>query len=504
MTAAAEATKFITSLTVPTGPKAGRKVKLAPFQKSFIRGALAKKTTVAVLCVARGAGKSTLSAGLAVGALLGVWDPQPRREIVLAARTRDQARICWDFCSAFARTLPEDIRQRLTFRKAPRLEIEYVDNNGPHLIKALAAEGKNNLGGASNLAILDERGSWNIESGDELENAIITGLGKRNGRAILISTSAQDDAHPFSRWLDAPPVGTFVQEHRPLPNLPPDDLASLHVANPGCAVGVGPSEAWLLEQARRSIERGGNTLAAFRNLNRNERCSAEARAYLLHAEEWLRCECEDPPPREGPCVVAVDLGGSASMSASAYYWHQTGRLEARGWFPNNPNLLQRGQNDAVNTRYCEMQRRGELSTLGDQTVPVSEWLIEVFRHVEGQQIAAFVADRFKSAEISEGLAKAGVRAPVIWRGMGFRDGGEDTDRLRRAAYDGKIKSKPSLLLRSAFGDCVTVLDPAANSKIAKARSNGRIDAACATTLAVAEGARIAARPVKQSRGLVWA
>jgi phage terminase large subunit-like protein len=91
---------------------------------------------------------------------------------------------------------------------------------------------------------------------------------------------------------------------------------------------------------------------------------------------------------------------------------------------------------------------------------------------------------------------------VIWRGQGFRDGGEDCERFRRAAFDGLVKSAPSLLLRSAFADAVTLRDPANNLKLAKARSKGRIDAAAATVLAVAEGARMLARPRRAAR-MVW-
>ena len=100
------------------------------------------------------------------------------------------------------------------------------------------------------------------------------------------------------------------------------------------------------------------------------------------------------------------------------------------------------------------------------------------------------------------MQRAGVTAPVGWRGMGFKDGGEDCERFRRAAFDGLVKSKPSLLLRSAFADTVTLRDPANNLKLAKARSKGRIDAAAATVLAVAEGARMAARPRSRTR-IAW-
>jgi phage terminase large subunit-like protein len=478
-------------------------VRLAPFQKQFVQGALADRVDVGVLSIGRGNAKTALSAGVALGAILGVWDVQPAREVVIAARTRDQARIAWDFAAQFALGLPIETQKRLTFRRSPRLEIELEDDRGSHFLRAISADGKNALGGAPTLCLMDERGHWPLDQGDELEHALLSGLGKRGGRALIISTSASDDAHPFSKWIDDPLPGTYVQEHRPAPGLPADDLDSLLVANPGARHGIGSSEEWLVAQARRAIQRGGSTLSSFRLYNRNERVSGEARDVLLTVDQWLTCEVSELPPREGSVVVGIDLGGSASMSAAAFYWPATGRLEAVGTFPSRPGLADRGAADGVSGRYVEMSERGELSTLGDKTVPVAEWLACVARHVEGETISAIVADRFKQAELSEGLVKAGLVAPVNWRGMGFRDGGEDCERLRRAAFDGRVRSLPSLLLRSAFADAVTIKDPAGNLKLAKARSLGRIDAASATVLAVAEGARQSARPVKVGRAPIW-
>jgi phage terminase large subunit-like protein len=150
-----------------------------------------------------------------------------------------------------------------------------------------------------------------------------------------------------------------------------------------------------------------------------------------------------------------------------------------------------------------MKDRGELSTLGDQTVPIAAWLIEVMKHIEGEPVAALVADRYKQSELGEAIERAGIRAAVVWRGFGFKDGNEDCERFRRAAFDGKVLTTASLLLRSAFADAVTLRDPANNLKLAKARSTGRIDAASATVIAVAEGARIMGRPSHKGGRIAW-
>jgi phage terminase large subunit-like protein len=502
MKASTKAIQFLQSLRIPEGPKSGDAMKLAPFQRQFVKGALADDVNIAVLSIGRGNAKTALSAGIALGALLGEWDDQPKREILIAARTRDQARIAWQFVSGFAQSLPEDVQQQLIFRRSPRLEIEFEGDGGGHFLRAIAADGKSALGTAPTLVLMDERGHWPLDRGDDLEHALLSGLGKRGGRALIISSSAADDSHPFSRWIDDPQPGVYVQEHRPAPGLPADDRESLMLANPGAKHGIGANIKWLEAQAARAMARGGSALTSFRLYNRNERVSGETRDLLLTLDEWLACEVSELPPRDGPVVIGIDLGGSASMSAASFFWPESGRLECLGTFPKSPTLADRGAADGVSGRYVEMQDRGELSTLGDKTVPVGAWLAEVMRHVDGESVAAITADRYKQAELAEGMDRAGVSAPVIWRGQGFRDGGEDCERFRRAAFDGLVKSAPSLLLRSAFADAVTLRDPANNLKLAKARSKGRIDAAAATVLAVAEGARMLARPRRAAR-MVW-
>ncbi len=503
---AATVIEYLGTLKVPEGPKAGQPLKLAEYQRAFIRGAFEPGVMVACLSIGRGNAKTALAAGVALGSVMGVWDTQPHREIILAARNRDQARTAFQFVVGFIEGLPDAEQDLFAIRRGAKLEVEYKANGGG-LIRVIPADGKSILGGAPTLAILDERAAWERDKGDALENAILSGLGKRDGKALIISTSAPDDANTFSRWLDEPPPGSYVQEHRPAFGLPADDLESLLIANPGAAEGIGASADWLVAQARRAIARGGSALSSFRNLNRNERVSSEDRSVLVTVDEWLAAEVapDDLPPREGICICGTDLGGSRSMSAVSFYWPETGRLEALGTFPAKPGLADRGASDGVGGRYVEMQERGELSVMGENTVPAGPWLAEVVRQLDGITPACIVGDRFRHAEFVEAMDKAGLgRVPFIWRGFGWKDGAEDIERFRRALFDGEVKTVPSLLLRSAFADAITLVDPAGNHKLAKARSLGRIDAAAAAVLAIAEGARRIARPSKQARVPVWA
>ena len=192
------------------------------------------------------------------------------------------------------------------------------------------------------------------------------------------------------------------------------------------------------------------------------------------------------------------------MSAAALYWPLTGRLEAVGAFPATPGLADRGAADGVSGRYVEMSDRGELRTMGDTTVPVDRFLADVVALLEGQAPAAIVGDRFRHAEFLEALRGAGLdRVPCVWRGFGWKDGSEDVERFRRALFEGRVRTTPSLLLRSAFADAITLVDPAGNHKLARGRSTGRIDAAAATVIAVAQGVRMQGQPESKAR-MIWA
>ncbi|WP_417587400.1 terminase large subunit domain-containing protein [Pararhodobacter oceanensis] len=502
---ASAALRFLPKLVIPEGRLAGRRLRLAKYQKQFIRGAFAKGVNVACLSIGRGNAKTAISAGIALGHLMGEIEAQPKREIIFAARNRDQARTAFGFLVGFIEGLPEDQQEQFTIRRGSKLEVETAENGGG-LARVIAADGKSILGGAPTLAVLDERAAWERDKGDNLENAILSGLGKRDGRALIISTSSSDDSNAFARWLDEPPNGTYVQEHRPPPGLPPDDLESLLIANPGAKEGIGPTPEWLVSQAQRAIARGGSALSSFRNLNRNERVSSDDRSVLLTVDEWMACEVapDDLPPREGPVVLGVDLGGSRSMSAAALYWPDTSRLECVGAFPCNPSLADRGQADGVAGRYDEMSERGELVTMGDTTVPVDRFIADVVARLDGQPPASIVGDRFRYAEFIEALRAAGLeRVPFIPRGQGWKDSAEDVERLRRAVFEGQVKSVPSLLLRSAFADAITLVDPAGSHKLAKGRSLGRVDAVAATVVAVAQGQRMRKTPARQAR-MAWA
>ena len=120
MKASTKAIKFIETLRIPTGKKAGAPMKLAQYQRRFIRGAFAEGIRVAVLSVARGNAKSATVASIAVAELFGVFNDQPRREILLAAGKRDQAEVVWTYCLDLIRAMPVEVQEHIKVRYSPK------------------------------------------------------------------------------------------------------------------------------------------------------------------------------------------------------------------------------------------------------------------------------------------------------------------------------------------------------------------------------------------------
>ena len=125
MTDADKVIEFAATLKIPEGPKAGEPLVLCQYQQEFIRGALEPDTEMAILTIARGNAKTALAAVIALAHLIGVYDTQPRREVLLAALTRDQAKIAWQFVLGFSESLPDDVQEQLTIRRGSKLEIEF-------------------------------------------------------------------------------------------------------------------------------------------------------------------------------------------------------------------------------------------------------------------------------------------------------------------------------------------------------------------------------------------
>ena len=477
---------YLGGLTVTQGAGIGRPLELFPWERRFIRGALRSGVEEAALSVARGAGKTTLCAGLACAALDGPL-AELRGETVVIASSFDQARITYEHVLSFMADVIDEDRKRWRIQdSANRATIE--DRETGARVRVLGSDPRRAHGLAPVLVICDEPSQWPESTSERMIAALRTSMGKIDGsRLVALGTRPADASHWFEKQLQG--GADYSQNHAARPHDSPFQKRTWTRANPSLPYMPGLLRTVRKEAARARIDPA--IMPSFRALRLNQGTSDVQRASLLSAGLWETLEGE--ALTVGSCVWGVDLGATAAMSAVCAYWPDTGRLDFLAAFPTEPSLAERGLLDGVGRLYVDMAARGELIQAGGRVVDVETLLREAMGRFGAPDAVA--ADRWRHGELADGLDVAGIPASTfVVRGQGFKDGGEDVRAFRRSCLTGRVIPVKSLLMRSAMREAVTVADAAGNEKLAKAtqggrRARGRDDAAAAGILAVAVGSR---------------
>ena len=476
---------YIEGLTLGQGRDAGKPFKLHPWEKRFIRGAFSIEGDAA-LTLARGNGKTTLVAAIACATLDGPLI-SPMAETIVVASSFEQGLICFRHCQHFLGPAIEADKSAWRVQDSSnRASIENRKTGAR--IRVLGSDPRRAHGLAPSLVLADEPAQWPGNTIDKMLAALDTSLGKiPNSRMIWLGTRAASPDHPFEVALKQ--GVEYSQVHAAAKTDRPFHRRTWKRANPG--LDFLPD---LERKIRREAEKAKNdsaAMAAFRALRLNMGVSDTVESTLLDADTWQRIESAEVL-KGSRYVLGLDLGQSAAMSAAAAYWPDSGGLDCFAVFPETPGLDHRGLQDGVGRLYVECAERDELLQAGHRVSDIGALLREV-RDRWGDP-AAIVCDRWREAELRQTLeSEAFPRCPLVLRGMGYKDGGEDVRLFRGACLSDQVRPTVSLLLRSAMSGARVTTDPAGNSKLAKGgqgrRTRCRDDAAAAAILAVAEGRR---------------
>ena len=491
MSAADRTRRYVRGLVIGQGRRSGQPFEVLRWQSRFLRGALEPGVSESALTLARGGGKSTFTAAIACAALDGPL-AEPAAEVLVVASSHEQGQIVFrhvqrflaDKIAAGAFRMQDTVNSsRLTHRRTgTMLTVKGSDPRRLH-------------GAAPSLTIADELAQWPNPRIGEMLAALRTAAGKIPGsRLFLIGTRPADEAHPFATALRE---ADYCQVHAARPGDSPFARSTWRRANPSLA-HMPDLEVAIAREAK-AARRDPSLMASFKALRLNMGVAETEQAMLLGADTWAAIE--GGAEREGRPVWGLDLGTSASQSAVAAYWPESGRLEVLAAFPWEPSLSERGLRDGVGNLYLLCFDRGELIRAGRRAVELES----LFRQALARfgPPAAIAGDRWRDAEAFDALNSAGVPlAAFEARGQGFKDGAEDVRAFRRGCLEGKVRPVESLLLRHAMSEARVVMDPAGNAKLAKQSEAGRRlrardDAAAAAIVAVALGSRLEAAPARR-------
>lgn len=478
MTRGEKVIQFIERYCVtPEGADVGKPLKLADFQKRFVREIYDNPagTRRAYLSIARKNGKSGLIAGLLLAHLVGP-EAKLNSQIVSGALSRDQAALVFRLAAQMVQLSP-----KLT-------ELVRIIPSGKRLIglplnteyRALAADGKTAHGLSPVLAILDEIGQVRGPQSDFID-AITTSQGAHTEPLLIaISTQAASDADLFSIWLDDAAKSNDPRIVSHLYAAPEGcdllDGEGWRAANP--ALGLFRSEDDLREQMTQA-QRMPSMENTARNLLLNQRVSTEAP--FISPDVWRQCGA-DPEPFEGVVYAGLDLSARTDLTALVLVSRASGvwQVQAHFWTPAE-GLLERAKRDRV--PYDLWHRQGFLKTTPGATVDyehVANDMAEIFADLD---VHAIAYDRWRIDILKRELDRIGIELPLVPHGQGFKDMSPALDHLEAELLNGRLAHGNHPVLSMCAANAVTEKDPAGNRKLAKNKATGRIDGMVALAMA---------------------
>ena len=489
---------YLESLTVTQGVGRGLPFKVLPWERRFIRGAFGVDGDAA-LSVARGGGKTTLIAGIGAasvddeGPIL-----EPRAETVIVASSFDQGKIDFNHILAFMDARGNNMTDRRRWRVQDSVNKAVIECRlTGAVVKCIGSDPKRAHGLAPKLVIADEPAQWPSTTTDAMHSALKTSMGKIPGsRMIALGTRPDHPDHFFQKMLDG--GAAYSQCHAANPTDKPFQERTWRKANP--SLSHMPDLLKRIRAEADDARRDSSLLPMFKALRLNLGMADHEIQLLINADTWRAAEADIN--MSGGYALGLDLGTSASMSAAAGYWPDTGALDVMACFGDTPGLAERGLADGVGRKYCDMSDRGELITSVGRVSKLPDLLSEILER--WGKPSAIICDRWREAELRDALETGGFPiVPLVIRGMGFKDGGQDTRIFQRAVLAGHVHPARSLLLRYAMSEARTISDPAGNQKLAKKtegqrRLKARDDAAAAAILAVAAGYKHRAKKTQRS------
>ena len=443
-----------------------------------MENAIRPEIDTAALSLPRGNGKSWLAAHL-VSRVLTPTDPLfvPASESVLCAASIEQARIVF----RFARAELEPTGEYRFVDSATRVAIHHKPTHTR--LRVIGSKGKTAMGLVNcPFAICDEPGSWEVNGGQLMYDAIETAKGKPGSplKVVYIGTLAP----AMSGWwhdliADGSHGSVYVQALQGDPKKW-DQVSEIERCNPLTAISP-KFKAKLLEE-RDGARRDSRLKARFLSYRLNQP-SADESEVLLTVDDWVRMLARPVPERSGVPIFAYDLGSGRAWSAAVALW-PNGRTQALALAPGIPSIHDQEIRDRVpKGTYSRLIQEGSLTVSEGLRVQPPAQLHKLALGAWGKP-DAIICDRFKLNELADAVGAVPL-IPRVWQ---WSTASEDIRALRKIAKDGPLAVEPLSrnLLTASLAAAKVENDRSGNYRLTKrdpANNCARDDVAVALTLA---------------------
>ena len=471
MSRAAKVIAFIEKYCLtPDGKDVGQPLRLAEFQKQFIREVYdnANGTRRAILSVSRKNGKTGLIAGLLLAHLVGP-EAKQNSQIVSGAMSRDQASLVFNLASKMVQLSPA------------LSQIVRIVPSGKRLIglplnteyRALSADGRTAHGLSPVLAILDEIGQIRGPQSDFVD-AITTSQGAHAAPLLIaISTQAANDADLLSQWIDDAANSKDPRIVCHLYAAPKGcdllDESAWKAANP--ALGLFRSLDDLREQLTQA-QRMPSMQNSAMNLLLNLRISTVSP--FISPGVWQSCAGAVLPFGDAPVFCGVDLSARTDLTALVIIGKVAGQWQVvpHFWTPET-GLRDRAARDRA--PYDVWHRQGYLHSTPGATIDYEFVATDMAAILSGLNVQAVAFDRWRIDLLKKELDKIGCDLPLVPWGQGFKDMSVALDALEAELLNARVNHGGHPVLQMCAANAIVVKDPAGGRKLDKGRATGRID-----------------------------
>lgn len=474
---------FEVCLTHTKGEWAGQPLKLSDWQAEKIIRPLfgwkrkdgTRRYRTAYIQIPRKAGKSTLSAGIALYLLFA--DKEPGAEIYSAAADRDQAAIVFDMAKCMVEASESLRRRSQSFRRSmivPSLAASY---------RVLSADANTKHGLSAHGIIFDE---LHAQPNRELWDVLTTSTGARRQPVTIAITTAGYDRHSicYEIYGHACKVRDgIVDDPYFLPVIyeaeADDDWtkpATWYKAHPG--LGVSVKEDYFAAEAAKAQQLPSyeNT---FKRLLLNVWTEQDVRWLSMAA--WDACAQPLPDLSGAGCFAALDLSSTTDLSALvlAFPTGSTVHLLPFFWMPAE-GIRKRVERDRV--PYDVWVKEGLIEATPGRVIDYDRIRARINELADRYHIREIAIDRWNATQLATQLEGDGFA--MIAFGQGFASMAAPTKELEKRVLDDTLNHGNHAVLRWMASNITVEQDAAGNLKPSKAKSTERIDGIVATIMAL--------------------
>lgn len=472
---AERACRFFELLRHFKGKAAGKPFKLENWQQfivayvvGWVRVADGRRVTRKIyIQMARKNGKTAFVAGLLL--YLSLADGEMGAEGDLAANSKDQAKICYEFANEFARQL--DSRSQRLIRYRDRIN----DRKTRSKIQVFAADDSKLDGFDASIYVLDE---YHAAKNSRLHDVLDSSQGSRaQPLGIIITTAGFDKLSPCYSYREMcvevlagikrdDTLGAFIYEIDE-----EDDWHDPNVwakANPNMGVTV---DAEFISSKVNECRNQPSAEVGIRTKVLNQWCDAE--------EVWLPdhyvVAATKPIPEDVPsliCYCGIDLSTTTDLSALCAMW--VDEENERYYFKVHYYLPTESLNEnRFKVLYGEWHRKGLLTLTPGNVVDYDYILNDLCELNQSTRIASVAYDAYNATQFVINATNRGL--PMMPFSQALGNFNRPTKEMERLVLSGKCVIDNNEINRHCFRNVVLARDHNGNIKPSKQFAEKKID-----------------------------